>query len=89
MDAFISTRIHDIPTLQYKTRGSSGGIASMLKSAVNLASTGTNITVGSSAANKLPIVNEIDHYILTTSLGIGYPFSAKPSSGDEKCWFKG
>jgi hypothetical protein len=80
MDAFVSTRLFDLPALQYRKSTSSFG--KTLKSIANVATSGINVQAESSMVNKLPIVNSIDHYLLTTSLGLGFPFMVKGVSGD-------
>lgn len=81
-DALINTRLHDIPALQYH------------KTAINLLKTGTMTHHGATSAaqsytNNLPIIQAIDHKILTTSLGLSYPFFTHSSLATEKTWFKG
>jgi hypothetical protein len=68
-DAIINTRLHDIPALQYRKSS-----FSMLKSGKMNHAGATSAT--QSYTNNLPILAAIDHKILTTSLGISYPFFA-------------
>jgi hypothetical protein len=73
-EAIYNTRLHDIPALQYKNA-----------SAVNK----TNYYSGHqlkhsthSAISKLSLTNSIDHKILTSSLGLSYPFYSRASIAD-------
>jgi hypothetical protein len=81
-DAIINTRLHDIPALQY----GDGALK-----AIGLGSlSGHGAKTGqASKVNSLSITNAIDHKILTTSLGLSYPFFSKSSIADENTWFKG
>jgi hypothetical protein len=76
-EAIINTRMHDIPSLQYH------------KSAMSLLKSGTMTHGGATAStqsftNNLPILAAIDHKILTTSLGLSYPFFTHSSTATEK-----
>jgi hypothetical protein len=43
----------------------------------SMATTGSVIKTDSVSLNQLPIISEIDHYILSSSLALGSPFSSK------------
>jgi hypothetical protein len=76
-DAIINTRLHDIPALQY---------ADGALKAIGMGSlSGHSAKAGqASMVNNLTITSAIDHKILTTSLGLSYPFFSKSSIADEK-----
>jgi hypothetical protein len=75
-EALINTRLYDVPSLQYH------------KSALKLLKSGVMSTAGSRAAGQSlisasPIISAIDQKILTTSLGLSYPFFARASVASE------
>ncbi|GHU52160.1 hypothetical protein FACS189496_1820 [Bacilli bacterium] len=85
LDGLISTRIHDIPSLQYvQSKNKGGNIKKIGGLASNIITSGTTVQVSSSNPNKLSIVQQIDHYILNTSLGLGYPFFEKSVVDDQE-----
>jgi hypothetical protein len=82
LDALISTRVHDIPSLQYSQHNKKK-ISDIASLAASIATSGTVVKVSSSNPNKLPIVAQIDHYLLSTGLGLGFPFILKAVGSDK------
>jgi hypothetical protein len=82
-DALVSTRINDIPNLQYIQKTHNSGATSMVKSMSSIITSGSTTYATSSLINKLPIVKDIDHYLLSTALGLGFPFIERIDDSDE------
>jgi hypothetical protein len=55
-------------------------ITKVAKSIGELATAGTVVNSSNNSLNRLPIVREIDHYVLTSGLGLGSPFMIKSSA---------
>jgi hypothetical protein len=69
--------LHDIPALQYHKKS-----LSLLKTG-KMSSSGA-LSATQSHTNNLDILQAIDHKILTTSLGLSYPFISRTTSATEK-----
>jgi len=85
-DMFLTSRLWDTPSLMYKKVKMSG--ASNIKSIAGTV-TGISLNAGNATPNSLPVVHEIDHFLLSTALAVGCPFIIKTATPNDNSWYKG